>query len=124
MKEITDSILEPYASTIEGDWLNEFDWDAVKVGKLPFIIPGFFVAMYIAPLNKVLLEDHLTTKETFDIWATDVIHEFYHAYQYHTMGPLKYLFKKVFNRKALEKEAVDASLKWLDKNTVYIKRPI
>ena len=114
MKNITDDILASYSKLPAGEWLNTFDWKAVKVSKMPFIKEGFMVAMFIGPLNLVLLEDPFTTKETFSVWATDVIHEFYHAYQYHTLGPIKYLFKKVFNRKALEEEAVNASITWLD----------
>lgn len=116
MKQIAENILGYYEQTVPGNWLTKFNWRKVKVGKMPFIVPGLCVAMYIAPLNLVLLEDYLTTKEQADIWTTDLIHEFYHAYQYHTLGPIKYLFKKVFNRSELEEEAESASLTWLDYN--------
>ena len=116
MKQVAENILSEYEQTFQGEWLNKFDWRSVNVGKMPFVKPGLVVAMYLAPFNLVLLEDYLTTKEQVDIWATDLIHEFYHAYQYHTMGAIKYLFKKVFNRAELEEEAVNASLIWLDYN--------
>lgn len=114
MHEITDPILEDYSKMPEGNWLNEFDWKSVKLGKLPFVIDGVFVAMYLALINKVLLENPDTTEVPFDIWATDLIHEMYHAYQRHTKGLLGYLFCKIFNRKQLEKEAEEASLNWLE----------
>lgn len=122
MHEITDPILEDYSKMPEGNWLNEFDWKSVKLGKLPFVIDGVFVAMYLAEANKVLLENPETTEVTFDIWATDLIHEMYHAYQRHTMGLFKYLLFKIFRRKKLEEEAENASLKWLEMNGCNIKK--
>lgn len=114
MKDIVTSILSAYSKTSQGSWLNDFDWRKVKVYKMPFVKPGIVVAMYIGPLNAVFLEDVKTTQDPFNVWATDIIHEFYHAYQYYTMGPIKYLFTKVFNRKKLEEDAVNASLTWLN----------
>jgi len=114
MKDIVTDILSDYAQTPQGSWLNDFDWRKVKVYKMPFVKEGVVVAMYIGPINAVFLEDVKKIKDPLNIWATDVIHEFYHAYQYHTKGPIKYLLTKVFNRKKLEDEAVNASLEWLN----------
>jgi hypothetical protein len=36
---------------------------------------------------------------------SNIVHELRHAYQYKTMGKLKYFLSKAFNRKALEEDA-------------------
>lgn len=114
MEQIIHPVLEDYAHIKEGKWLTEFDYKAVKLGKLPFVINGLFVAMYLAIFNKVLVEDPETTKETFDVWFTDVVHEFRHAYQRHKYGLIGYLLRKIFMRKSIEKDAENISLEWLD----------
>ena len=116
MHSVVENILSNYENTSEGHWLKQFNWRAVKVRAMPFVKPGIIMAMYVGPFNMVWLEDLTKASDPFNIWATDVIHEFYHAYQYHTMGPIKYLFTKVFNRKKLEEDAVNASLTWLNKD--------
>lgn len=114
MRNIIEPVLDDYSTQPDGKWLTEFDWKKVTFGKLPFIVDGLFVAMYIAPLNRILLEDPEKTKEAIDVWFSDLIHEMYHAYQRHKKGIIRYFLCKIFLRNALESEAVETSLRWLE----------
>lgn len=114
MRDIIEPVLEDYSRRPDGKWLTEFDWKKVSFGKLPFVIDGLFVAMYVAPLNLVLLEDPTKTREDPDVWFSDLVHEMFHACQRHKKGLVRYFLCKIFNRKSLEAEAVEASLRWLE----------
>ena len=81
----------------QAQWLNEFDLSKIKFvnKKLPFTSALFFVptlTVYYEPDNAVME-------------FSNIVHELRHAYQYKTMGKLKYFLSKAFNRKALEADA-------------------
>lgn len=81
-------------------WLNEFDWSGIRFVRLPKWVP--FVGIYLPLLHMIGVQpDHAGA--VFEI-AT-CVHELRHAYQHHTMGLAMYVFKKAFNRKALEEDA-------------------
>lgn len=81
----------------QASWLNEIDLSKIKFvnKKLPFTSALFFV-----PTLTVYYEP-----DTPNMEFSNIVHELRHAYQYKTMGKLKYFLFKAFNRKALEADA-------------------
>jgi hypothetical protein len=81
----------------QAPWLNEFDLSKIKFvnKKLPLTSALFFV-----PTLTVYYEPDDAVME-----FSNIVHELRHAYQYKTMGKLKYFFSKAFQRKKLEDDA-------------------
>lgn len=81
----------------QASWLNEIDLNKITFIniKLPFTSALFFV-----PTLTVYYEPDDAVME-----FSNIVHELRHAYQYKTMGKLKYFLSKAFNRKALEEDA-------------------
>ena len=104
-------ILE-YAYSGRASWLHEFAWQKIPAKPLKFGVEGVVTAMYCALTDKLKIADDRSDAVFFG----SVIHELYHAYQRHTIGLVKYLMMKTFQRKALEAPAKQAELdatEWL-----------
>ena len=81
----------------QAPWLNEFDLFKINFvnKKLPLTSALFFV-----PTLTVYYEP-----DTPNMEFSNIVHELRHAYQYKTMGKLKYFLAKAFQRKKLEDDA-------------------
>ena len=105
------NILE-YADSGRASWLHEFAWQKIPVKPLKFGVEGVVTAMYCVMTDELKIADDRSD----EVFFGSVIHELYHAYQRHTMGLVKYLLIKTFQRKALEAPAKQVELdatEWL-----------
>lgn len=101
-----------YTYSGRASWLNEFVWQKIQVKPLKFGVEGVVTAMYCAMTDTLKIADDRSD----EVYFGSVIHELYHAHQRHTMGLMKYLLMKTFQRKALEAPAKQAELcatQWL-----------
>ena len=105
MDSIQKLILE-YSKGESGYWLNCFAWQKIPVKPLKYSVEGVVTAMYCALTDKLKIADDRSD----EVFFGSVIHEFYHAYQRHTKGLVKYLLIKTFQRKVLEAPAKQAEL--------------
>ena len=75
-------------------WLNSFDLYKIKFVNKKLSLTS---ALFFIPTLTVYYEpDDAVMK------FSNIVHELRHAYQYKTIGKLKYFFPKAFNRKAFE----------------------
>lgn len=95
-----------YAYSGRAGWLHEFAWQKIPNEPLKFGVEGVVTAMYCALTDKLKIADDRSD----EVFFGSVIHEFYHAYQRHTKGLVKYLLIKTFQRKVLEAPAKQAEL--------------
>ena len=81
----------------QAPWLNEFQLSKITFvnKKLPLTSALFFV-----PTLTIFFEPDTEVME-----FSNIVHELRHAYQYKTMGKLKYFLFKAFRRKKLEDDA-------------------
>lgn len=95
----------------EATWLNDIQLSKIKFvnKKLPLTSAMFFI-----PTLTVYYEPDDDLME-----FSNIVHELRHAWQYKTMGKVKYLLAKAFNRKALEDDAwneEEKAINWFSSN--------
>ncbi|MGN0332386.1 MAG: hypothetical protein ACI4D9_05075 [Lachnospiraceae bacterium] len=83
-----------------------FPLEKIQIKEMTFSIEGVVTAMYCALTDKLKIADDWSD----EVFFGSVIHEFYHAYQRHTKGLVKYLLIKTFQRKVFEAPAKQAEL--------------
>ena len=101
-----------YAYSWSASWLHAFAWQKIPVEPMKICVEGKVTAMYCAMTDELKIADDRSD----EVFFGSVIHELYHAYQRHTMGLVKYLLMKTFQRKTLEAPAKQAELdatEWL-----------
>lgn len=95
----------------QAQWLNDIQLSKIKFvnKKLPLTSAMFFI-----PTLTVYYEADTPVME-----FSNIVHELRHAWQYKTMGKVKYFFMKAFNRKALEDDAwaeEEKAINWFSAN--------